>query len=548
VVTAGGYTNAGKYFASVAGKVTECGAAPLLEIAKILAFRGYQIDFATLSGREQWVENCAFVSGFHVIGPSVPADVEEANYRRMSNWTTDLISNWGAIIDSKIFMESSWPDAYRGLSKLAQSPATRPDFILADYWVDAARDVSFEHDIPLAMHWPQMPTIMLPAPYIPGTPGLQIEVLTSEFATIWQRLRSAMAIYTSLPQYLRYLRWRKNMRLAAGVTRSLPLPSKPDYLCLVNSFFGLEAAKDLPPNVSAVGPILNGSLLTGSLNAELEKVLATRHRVLYVSLGTHVLLAAPVMNELLVGVLAALRSRTIDGVIWSMPSMARKQLDMTVQVWPPSYTGDGSMTVANLLNNEHPSMFFVHHAPQPALLHDTRVVAFLSHAGPSSVNEALHAGVPLVTVAVYFDQLQNAMRLRDAGVSVPLDKDTLDSDQVHRAIKRIVEDIARDGPMAANVGRMRRIARIAAGRKYYAADLIEEVLVDWKGRRKEGGYTDDNCRPRGMHLQTADGRMPSWKAKNWDLKVIGAAATFCLVGILVVLPVALRAKCVRNCY
>jgi UDP:flavonoid glycosyltransferase YjiC (YdhE family) len=472
----------------------------------------------------------------------VPADVEEANYLRMSHWTTDIMSNWGAIIDSKIFLESSWPDAYRGLSKLSQNASTRPDFILADYWVDAARDVSLEHDIPLAMHWPQMPTLMLPAPYIPGMPGLQIEVLTSEFATIWQRFRSAMAIYTALPQYFRYLHWRKNMRLAAGVTRTLPTQTKPDYLCLVNSFFGLEAAKDLPPNVAAVGPILTESLLSVPLGAEFEKYLATRHRVLYVSLGTHVLLAAAVMNELLVGVLGALRSRAVDGVIWSIPSMARKQLDMTVQVSVSSCSGDISMTVGSLLNNEHSSMFFVHHAPQPTLLYDNRVVAFLSHAGPASTNEALHAGVPLVTVAVYFDQLQNAMRLRDAGVSVPLDKDTLDSYQVQRAITRIVEDNARDGPMAANVKRMRCIARIAAKRKYYAADLIEEVLEDWKGRQKEREITANKCRPRGMHLQTADGRMPPWKAKNWDLKAIGAAVTFCLVGILVVLPVALRLR------
>lgn len=51
------------------------------------------VDFATLSGREQWVKDRPSISGFHVIGPSVSATVEEAGYIRMSSWTTDLVSN-----------------------------------------------------------------------------------------------------------------------------------------------------------------------------------------------------------------------------------------------------------------------------------------------------------------------------------------------------------------------------------------------------------------------------------------------------------------------
>ncbi|KAK4149584.1 UDP-glucosyl transferase family protein [Chaetomidium leptoderma] len=533
VVTAGGHTN----------------AAPVLEIAKILASRGYTIDFATLSGREHWVKDCPFVSGFHVIGPSVPPDVEEANYIRMSSWTTDLMSNWGAVMDTRIFLESSWPDAYRGLSKLVQDPATRPDFILADYWVDAARDMSAEHDIPLAMHWPQMPTAMLPAPYIPGTPGLQIEILTSEFATMWQRLRSAVAIYTSLPHYLRYLGWRQKMRSAAGARRRLPTLIKPDYLCLVNSFFGLEAAKDLPPNVAAIGPVLSDR--AAALDKRYEQFLGGRRRVLYVSFGTHVLLAASVMNRVLAGVLDALRSEAIDGIIWAIRPMARNQLDQTTEMVVPANGGarksDISVTVASLLANSHPSVLFVEHAPQPALLGDDRIVVFLSHAGPASVNEALHAGVPLVTVAVYFDQLQNAMRLRDAGVAVALDKDALSAEQIKAAIEHIADDGARYGPMAACSARMRRIAQIAARRKHLAADLIEEVLVDWEGRREESaaslrfvsGTAGRPTRPRGMHLQTADTRMPAWKARNWDLWAVGLAATSCLLGLFVALPVVL---------
>ncbi|KAI1100339.1 glycosyltransferase family 1 protein [Jackrogersella minutella] len=534
VVTAGGYTN----------------AAPVLEIARIMATRGFTIEFGTFAGRESWLHDCPFISRLHILGPSVPPDVEEANYLRMSDWMTNNKQNWSAIMHTKKFLESSWPAAYNNLSDLMRDPETRPDFILADYWVDAARDMNAEFGLPIAMHWPQMPTAMLPAPYIPGTPGLQVEILTSEFATLWQRLRSSFVIYKALPQLLGYLRWRKQMRITNGVKRPLPMLTKPDYLCLVNSFFGLEAAKDIPPNVAAIGPILSDSV--PPLVEPYTEFLGNRTRVLYVALGTHVLLSDQVMHRLLSGVTSALRAGTIDGIIWAIRSMARKQFRQSEKILVPEFGVDDesslnkgsptdstlSMTVASLLAGEHPSILFVEHAPQRSLLQDERVTIFLSHAGPASANEAVFAGIPLITLPVYFDQLQNAMRLRDAGVSVPLRKDDFTTEDVVDAIAQILHDKNHGGPITINVERMRGISRVASRRKYLAADLIEETLADSEGRHKEGRLVG-NMRPRGFHLQTADGRMPVWKTRNWDLWAIRFVGTLGVCGIIIALPIAL---------
>ncbi|KAL7621658.1 hypothetical protein AAE478_008985 [Parahypoxylon ruwenzoriense] len=450
----------------------------------------------------------------------------------MSSWSSD---NWWAKFEARKFLESSWPEVYRGLSRLMKDPDTRPDFIIADYLVDAARDVSFEYDIPLAMHWPQMPTAMLHAPYIPGTPGLQIDVLSSEYATLRQRFRSAVAIYTSPLHYYRYLQWRKDMRSGEGVSRPLRTLSKPDYLCLVNQMFGLEVAKDVPPNVAAVGPILSDTF--GDLTEPYIGFLNKRSTVLYISLGTHVLLPWPTMEKLLSGALAALASGTIDGIIWPIRSMARKQLDLnaTITVPVPPSQAERHVAVSELLSGSHPSILMVDFAPQRALLHDPRIGAFLSHGGAASANEAVYAGVPIITLAVYFDQMQNEMRLRDAGVSIPLRKDSFSATDVESAIFRIMQDRLTDGPIMTNVKRMRGLARIAARRKYLAADLIEEVLVDWEGRRQE--LTLGVERSRYMHLQTADVRMPIWKAKNWDMWAVCMAATLCAAGIVIVLPI-----------
>ncbi|KAK0386277.1 hypothetical protein NLU13_6114 [Sarocladium strictum] len=524
VVAGGGYTN----------------AAPLLELGQLLSSRGYEIEFASLQGRETWVKDCAFVTRFHSLGPAVPAPVEEAKYLEMSTWSSD---NWGAKTEARKFLESSWPDVYLSLSRLVNDAQTRPDFLLAEYWVDAARDVSFEHDIPLAMHWSQMPTAILHATYIPGTPGLQAEILSSEHASFWQRSRSSVAIYGCALHYYRYLQWRKRMRATAGIHRALPTLSKPDYLCSVHSLFGVEVAKDLPPSVAAVGPILSDSV--PELQEPCCTFLAKRSRVLYIFLGTHVLLPWASIEKLLCGALAVLASGGIDGIIWPMRSMARKQLNLEALLPVSAPHSSSYAKLSELLSGAHPAVLLPEFAPQRSLLQDERVAVFLSHGGPASANEALYAGVPLVTIAVYFDQAQNEMRLRDAGGSIPLDKDDFSAQEVGSALDRILQDKDAGGPISANVERMQRIAMIASRRKHLAVGLVEEVLVDHQWRRRERlapesclGDDSTDSKPRFMHLQTADVRMSTWKARNWDLLAANVAVVLCVAGLLVAVPVA----------
>lgn len=458
------------------------------------------------------MSNSPFVSRLHIVGPAIPKEHEEESYELMSQWQTNSICNWGAVFAAKKYLESSWPHVYHNVSQLVLNPATRPDFILADYLVDAVRDVCFEHDVPFAMHWPQMPTGMMHASYIPGIPGLQVEVLTSEFATLWQRLKNAVRIYTALPHFLEYQRWLKHMRQSAGVSRQLPLLPRPDYLCLVNSFFALEAAKEIPPNVAAIGPVLADKV--DKLTKPFISFLQSRSRVLYIALGTHVLFPHSVLADLLSGAITALRVGVIDGIVWAVSPKARRKLDNSAFLPSPTDSSDET-TLGNLLDNKYPSVLTADFAPQRPILHDPRVVVFISHAGASSTNEAVVAGIPIITLPAYFDQIQNAMRLRDAGVSVPLQKETLSASDVTAAIGQILCDIRTDGPIMANVRRVCGIARIAAHRKHLAVDLIEEVLTDWKGRQRE--HQLGVKQSRGMHLETAEARMPRWKARNWDL-------------------------------
>ncbi|KAF7553630.1 hypothetical protein G7Z17_g3506 [Cylindrodendrum hubeiense] len=495
LVTTGGFTH----------------AAPVLEIGAVLAARGHDIQFATNAGQESWVAGYPFITTVHTVGPAAPEAEMEAHYDRMRVWRTS--QGLGPVMQSKYLFDSFWPDAYRKLHELCADAATRPHFIVADFFAEhAARDMLHQFGVQLACVWPQMPYGMAPSSYHPGHPGFQLDMtLTSEHASLASRFRNELVLVRALPQLLPYIGWLKRMRRATGVNYSLPVQAKPDYLVLVNSFFGLEAPKDLPPLIAAVGPILGDTY--PPLDDDLSKFLETHDKTIYISLGTHICLPADEVNKVIIGIVRALDAGHINGVIWAVPRRPRSNFDPT-QTFPRA---DGSaVSVADLLGDKHPDFRFPVFAPQRAILAHPNTALFLTHGGGSSANEALFHGVRVMVIGYFFDQLCNSARLIQAGVGLSLDKGQLAADTIADIIGQICTDA--DGSFARNVRRMQRIASIASRRKHLAADLIEEVMADQELRFQDGVERNP------MHLQTADMRMPLWKSRNWDMWLVTLTA------------------------
>ncbi|KAH2904920.1 hypothetical protein KXW25_008465, partial [Aspergillus fumigatus] len=149
VVTVGGSTN----------------SAPILEICRILAERGHTVEFATLQGREHFVDQFPFVSAVHIVGRAITAIEDEELYVRLSRWDNRSYRGRRDYLQCKKFYNSFWPETYRGLRHVVQT--SRPDFIFADYQLDAARDGAKECCLPLATLWPQMPWLLAPQKWIP---------------------------------------------------------------------------------------------------------------------------------------------------------------------------------------------------------------------------------------------------------------------------------------------------------------------------------------------------------------------------------------------
>ncbi|KAH0362706.1 UDP-Glycosyltransferase/glycogen phosphorylase, partial [Aureobasidium melanogenum] len=453
----------------------------------------------------------------------------------MLSWSpADELSS---IVKSKYLWDSYWTDTYLRLKDIASDPVTRPDFIIADFFADAAvKDMMVEFGIPIAIVWPQMPFLMAPVSYIPDQPGFQIDMsLTSEHASIASRIKNEMVLFWALPSLIKWLKWTKQMRIEVGVTHKSPLDSKPDYLVLVNSFFGLEVPKDLPPSIVPCGPILADSYT--ELDEKHAKFLAQHERVLYVALGTHIILEGADVAKILEGIIQALDNHHIDGVIWAVGHSPRKEFPY-FQTF--TRTGQPARTLGEMLDQADPNIMFPRFAPQRAVLEHKNTVLFLTHGGSSSANEALYHGVPVLTLGFFFDQLSNSARLRSAGVGLSLGKLHYTSCEICDSIALIVGD--EDGRFAQDVTRMKGIAKIASRRKYLAADLIEQSMIDEEYRFLDG----KEMHPK--YLQTAAMRMSTWRAKNWDLRLLALGTSLVVVagmsyiGRLIYTALRLRTK------
>lgn len=491
----------------------------------MLAERGHTIEFATLDGQESWInpEEYEFVTNIHLLGPGPTAEQLDAHYRRMQAW--DVREGIEPVFTSKRMFDSFWPQTYHGLKNIIA--ASRPSLIIADFFVEAAHDMHVEYNIPIAIVAPNWPPLQLPCSYIPGQPGFQLPgTMTSEDASMWMRIKNEMLILLDLPAIMRLFKWTRKQRSENGVIYPLHKPKKPDYLLFVNSFVGLEIPRDLPPTCAPVGPLLSPTW--SPLDAEHEAFMSKHKSILYIALGTHIILPHRDVVTIVTGVFRLMEEGMIDGVIWAIPKTGRQDIDgnKAFRVKIGNETED--LYLADMLANKHPDWLFPFFAPQRAILDHESTKLYFTHGGGSSANEALFHAKPILSMGIFFDQTANATRLVAAGVAECLDKFSFTSDELYTKAKKILGS-GDNGPYKRNVLRLQRIAHVASRRKEYAADLVEEMMYDHELR-----FDKDGKELRPMHLQTADSRMSAFKANNLDMYAVctlGLTVTMASIGL-----------------
>jgi UDP:flavonoid glycosyltransferase YjiC (YdhE family) len=104
--------------------------------------------------------------------------------------------------------------------------------------------------------------------------------------------------------------------------------------------------------------------------------------------------------------------------------------------------------------------------PQTSIL--PHVDAVITHGGNNTVTESLHFGKPMVLLPVFWDQYDNAQRMREQGFGIRLDTYGHNPEELPAAVGRLLADTA----MGERLSAVSRRLQAAPGTER-AADLIE---------------------------------------------------------------------------
>ncbi|VVD00234.1 unnamed protein product [Leptidea sinapis] len=78
--------------------------------------------------------------------------------------------------------------------------------------------------------------------------------------------------------------------------------------------------------------------------------------------------------------------------------------------------------------------------PQSDILRHPNVKLFISQGGLQSIEEAVHAGVPLIGIPMFIDQWYNVEKIRHHKIGIRLEMDTLDKEKLNDSIHTVLND------------------------------------------------------------------------------------------------------------
>jgi len=287
-----------------------------------------------------------------------------------------------------------------------------------------------------------------------------------------------------------------------------PLARDSNVIKMINSFWGMESPRPVGPLVEYVGPIIGTSY--DSLPSHLMQFMQQHQRVIYIAFGQMYTPNHQEFKVLLTSLLEAYEHGYFDGFIWSLSKSSRQGLPKQVE------TSSGkTYFVQELLDGSYTDLRFEPWSPQFAILDHDHCKLFISHGGASSIHESLYNGVPLLLHPFTSDQPANAHNIANAGVALVLDRKMHNVTDTFEKLRTILLD--RDSAFASNMEGMQRLVQLKSKRKYYAADIVEEVL-----------YTVRN-QSDIWHRREAREKMSWIKATNWDVDLVAMVTAFTII-------------------
>ncbi|MEM8777848.1 MAG: glycosyltransferase [Cyanobacteria bacterium P01_G01_bin.49] len=418
---------------------------PLLRQAEELARRGWRVGIASCREIQAYVEaDPCICQGVYFIDLGTAAQFHDQLFQLEQEIAKERFFSKSSfrIVESLWLL---WPLFFDALLKVVRQD--RPDILIVDFVTRAGLDVAEAEEIRAIVNNPDLLTTIsveyLPPAYdvpLPFT-GHSIHHLPWHSRWLYPLLRwlSGRLIDATIAKRL------NKLRSSRGLGELTINCAWAKHTVMVNSAFGLEYPRPLPQNVIMVGPMLPSAV--EPLTAEVNNWLRDDSPIVYVNLGT-VAMATPDQIQRMYDAFAHASFR----VWWIL----RPQMQ---QVLP-------TPLAANIRSDAWGP-------PLLAVLRHPHVRVFVSHCGINSTQESLAAGVPIVGIPMLADQFDMAMRIKDAGVGLVLNKLTFSSSDLRAAIKQVLANSTFLSPIPAIQASFHQ-----AGGVSRAADLIEQEVVE----------------------------------------------------------------------
>ncbi|KAG1052599.1 hypothetical protein G6F43_005272 [Rhizopus delemar] len=263
--------------------------------------------------------------------------------------------------------------------------------------------------------------------------------------------------------------WVNKMRHLSGcnVTNHEYEPwTHMNNLKLVNSLFGIEAARPLGPLIEMVGPIMQRQY--NPLTPDLKEYLDAHSRVLYIAFGQHAVANVKDLEYILTGIMESIENGTYGGFLWASRKGA--------EAFPKEIkTKSGKIySVQDMFRGHYSNLRFATWVPQTAVVMHPSVNVFLTHGGAGSMYEGLYAGKRFIVFPFYGDQFLNAQNVKSKGLGEYLNPE-ISQEEANRMIDAVGQDS--DGKFQSNVNRYKALVQIhSKNGPLRGADLVEEVL------------------------------------------------------------------------
>ena len=121
-----------------------------------------------------------------------------------------------------------------------------------------------------------------------------------------------------------------------------------------------------------------------------------------------------------------------------------------------------------------PNMYGEQFLPQPSILPQCDLL--ITHGGNNTVCEGFHFGLPMIALPLFWDQYDNAQRLRETGFGERVDTYAWTDDELIGAVNRLLANDALRDRMRSNAAAIQ-----ADPGRVHGADVIEAVAIKGTG-------------------------------------------------------------------